>query len=402
MKILMVNKFLYPKGGAETYCLELGEYLESQGHQVQFFGMQDKRNIVGNQEGLYVSNVDFKNISLRKVFYPLRTLYSIEAKIKIRKLLKKYRPDIVHLNNYNFQITPSILYEIKRHNIPVVSTLHDFQIVCPNHMMYIEHENRICEECRGRKYGSCIKNRCIHNSRIKSILGAIEGYVFYKLKTYENLIDSYIAPSNFLKNKIVEFGEQEDRIITLYNFTKKTNNKSVKKGEYILYFGRLSIQKGIRTMIEACKRLPDANFVFAGSGDLQDVLTGIDNITFVGFKSGDELKKLVSEALFTVCPSEWYENCPMSVLESQMYGTPVIGANIGGIPELVDDKVDGLLFEPGNVEDLSEKIRYLNEHRDVLQTFSQRCVEKTNDFSIDLYYSKLIEIYESAIQKYKR
>ena len=203
--MLMINKFLYPRGGAETYCFELGKYLKSKGHQVQFFGMQDKKNIFGNEEGMCVSNVDFKNISIKKIFYPFRIIYSLEAKNKIKKLLKKYRPDIIHLNNYNFQITPSILYEIRKHNIPVVSTLHDFQIVCPNHMMYIEHENRICEECRGGQYGSCIKNKCIHNSRIKSIIGAFERYIYNKLlKINDKCIDYYIAPSNFLKNKIMK------------------------------------------------------------------------------------------------------------------------------------------------------------------------------------------------------
>lgn len=403
MNILFVNKFLYPNGGSETYCFELANELKHRGHKIQFFGMEHPNNVVGNDLNLNVSNVEFKKLSLKSILYPFKIIYSFEAKLKIKKLINHFHPDIIHLNNYNFQITPSILYEIKKHKIPIVMTLHDFQIVCPNHMLYIEHIGKVCEECKERKYTKCNKNKCIHNSRVKSFFAAIEGGLYYKLKTYSKSIETYISPSNFLKNKVCEFGEDSNKIIVLHNFIDaEINSEKVEKENYVLYFGRLSIQKGIRTLIKACEELPDIKFVVAGNGDLKHELDGIHNINYVGFKSGNDLKELISKALFSVYPSEWYENCPLSVLESQMYGTPVIGAEIGGIPELIDNNIDGLLFEPGNVNSLVEKIQQLYLDREKLKEFSDKCIKKIQNYSINNYYDRLMEIYKNAIEKHKK
>ncbi len=404
LKILFVNKFLYPKGGSETYIFNLASYLERKGHNVEYFGMEHRENIVTNSLNLSVNNMEFRGKSIKKFLYPFKIIYSVEAKNKIREIILATKPDIIHLNNFNFQITPSILYEIKKYNIPVVMTLHDYQLVCPNHMLCLENKKKICEECLGRKYTNCIKNKCIHNSRIKSVLAAAEGTIYYKLGTYEKYIDYFISPSAFLKNKIVEFGEKENKIMTIYNFVSDTTPNKVndKKEKFILYFGRLSIQKGIATLIEASKRLPEINFVIAGGGELENQIKGIKNINYVGYKSGEELKALISNALFTICPSQWYENCPMSVLESQMYGTPVIGANIGGIPELIEDGKDGLLFKSGNVEDLVSKIKYLYSDTALLKSFSDSCAKRVQQrFSIDSYYEELINVYNLAIKKHE-
>ncbi len=399
MKVLIVNKFLYPNGGSESYIFGLAQYLTQQNHTVDFFGMTDQRNVVTNDINIGVASVEFKSLSLRKIFYPFKIIYSQEARKKIRKLIMHIKPDIIHLNNFNFQITPSILYEIKKHNIPVVMTLHDYQLVCPNHMMYLEHDMKVCEACKGYKYYSCVKHRCIHNSLIKSVFASFEGWLYHKLRTYEQLIDAFISPTIFLKNKFVEFGENPDRIHVLHNFIslEASLDSSIAKGNYVLYFGRLSAQKGIKTLLEAAKRSPEVSFKIAGDGDLKESITG-SNIEYLGFKSGPELKKLISEALFTLYPSEWFENCPMSILESQMYGTPVIGANIGGIPELVEDNVDGLLFEPGNVEELIEKIKLLYNNRSLLASFSKKCLEKIEKFSIKIYYDELMKIYQTALK----
>ncbi len=402
MKILFVNKFLYLNGGSETYLFGLSDYLKNMGHDVEFFGMQHPKNIVNNSVNLNVRNMEFKGNLISKFSYPFKIIYSIEAANKISKVIKHFKPDIVHVNNYNFQLTPSILYKVRKLGIPVIQTLHDFQIVCPNHMMYLEHKNIICEECINRRYRNCVKNNCIHNSKVKSVLAAFEGWFYHKLKTYDKYIDLLISPSIFLKKKIVEFGEHDSRIKVLHNFINPSADVYYEnKKNYVLYFGRLSIQKGIRTLIKACKNLPELKFIFAGGGELESELEGIENIEFVGFKSGEDLKTLVSKALFSIYPSEWYENCPMSVLESQMYGTPVIGADIGGIPELIDDKVDGLLFKPGNSDDLAEKIKYLYNDINVLHEYSIRCIEKVKKFSIDNYYKELMNIYSMAISKHK-
>lgn len=402
LNVLLINKFLYPKGGSETYFFKLGEYLESQGHKVDYFGMHHEENIVFSSLNKYVSSVDFRGASLAKLLYPFKIIYSIEAKTKIREIIMETKPDIIHLNNFNFQITPSILYEIKKFNIPVVMTLHDFQLICPNHMLYLETRKEICEKCRDGNYLNCIKNKCIHNSIIKSFFAALEGFLYYKLKTYTKNIDFFVAPSIFIRDKVIEFGLAKEKIVTLHNFvTEAEGSAKGGKSDYVLYFGRLSIQKGIGTLIEACNRLPYIKFIFAGGGELEGELSKVRNIQYVGFKKGEELEKLINGSLFSVCPSEWYENCPMSVLESQMNGTPVIGAAVGGIPELINDGYDGLLYKAGNVNDLVEKIEYLYNNRDILESFSLQCKKKvTEEFSISNYYLELMKIYKRAIYKH--
>lgn len=391
MKILMVNKFLYPNGGSETYIFKLGKCLTDMGHEVQYFGMEDERNIVENQSGMYTSNYNFHSSSLKKLLYPVKIIYSTEARKKIKAILHDFHPDVVHLNNINFQLTPSILYEIKKQGIPMVMTAHDYQLICPNHMMYIPQKQEICDKCLGGNYSNCTENHCIHNSKLKSYLGYIEARFYHKKKTY-NLISKIICPSHFLEEKLMSDSTLAEKTCTLHNFVDIHESKEVVKKDYILYFGRYSIEKGIATLIQVCKQLPQIHFVFAGSGPEEDKLRDISNVNNVGFKNGTELEKLVREARCTIYPSEWYENCPFSIMESEMYGTPVIGANIGGIPELIQDGKTGLLFESGKADDLKEKIEKVWNDREYLEQLTTGC--HSNEFdTVEEYCRKLINIY---------
>ncbi len=402
MKILAVNKFLYNKGGSETYIFNLFDYMKMLGHEVEYFGMDDPNNIAGNSIGLDISNLNFKGNILKKASYPFKIVYSLEARKKIGKVIQNFKPDIIHLNNYNYQVTPSILYEIKKYNIPVVQTLHDSQLVCPYHRLYNYKKKETCEKCSNGKFRNCVFDKCIDDSILKSIIGAAESYIYRQLQTYD-LVDYFISPSEFLKEKLISMKARisENKFIVLHNFTTENIIEyNDKKKPYVLYFGRISLEKGIQTLIEACKKLPQIKFVFVGSGEIEEDLKGISNIEFLGFKTGEALKSLINDALFSIYPSECYENCPMSVLESQMYGTPVIGANIGGIPELINDKKDGLLFEPGNVDDLTGKIKYLCENCEVLKLYSLRCIQKVKKFHLKHYSEKLLQIYNMSIKKH--
>lgn len=401
MRILVVNKFLFNNGGSETYIFKLFTRMKELGHEVEFFGMEDSGNIAGNSLGLGIKKLDFKGNVLKKGSYPFKLIYSVEAKRKIDKVIRRFGPDIVHLNNYNYHITPSILYAIRKYNIPIVQTLHDPQLVCPNHRLFNNAGNRICEKCKGGRFYNCILQRCIDNSFAKSILGAAESFIYRKLKSYD-LIECFISPSRFMKDKILEMnaGIPKEKFLVLRNFVdEKADRTACVKKPYVLYFGRISAEKGISTLAEACSKLPHIKFKIAGTGQLEYKLSGIGNIEYLGFQQGDELKKYISEALFSVCPSEWYENCPLSVLESQMYGTPVIGARIGGIPELIEDGADGLLFTPGNAEELAEKINYLYCNEELLKSFSIKCTNKVDDFSIDKYIDALMGAYSRSVQK---
>lgn len=398
MKILMINKFLYPNGGSETYIFKLGDYLKSQGHEIQYFGMEHEGRCVGNHAEAYTSDMDFHRGSmLSKISYPLKTIYSSEARKQLRKVLDDFHPDACHLNNFNYQLTPSIILEIvkwrkqKHKQCKVILTAHDYQLVCPNHMMNNPNTHQNCEACLGGKFTNCMIGKCIHGSTAKSAIGMMEAY-FWKYKGVYKYIDKMICCSEFLKTKMDSNPLFASKTIALHNFVDRVEWKETKKKDYVLYFGRFSKEKGIDTLIEVCKSLPDVQFIFAGTGPLEDIINGISNIKNVGFQKGEALENLIREAQFSIYPSEWYENCPFSIMESQMYGTPVLGARIGGIPELIEEGKTGELFESGNVEDLKNKIEDLWNDRNIVCSYSRNCQSISFD-TIEEYVEKLMMIY---------
>lgn len=413
MKVLIVNKFLYPNGGSETYIFKIGKQLQSMGHEVQYFGMEHEKRIVGNRAESYTSNMDFHTGKLQKLLYPFKILYSKEARRKIRAVLEDFCPDVVHLNNFNFQLTPSILYEIKSFSkkqgkkIPIVYTAHDSQLVCPNHLLYIPHEGTVCERCFGGKFIQCTKHKCIHNSTVKSILGTIEGYLYRSLKTYQ-LLDAVICPSEFLNRKLSTDSILAKKTITLHNFidenvasataeqeTELSVDNLCKKENYVIYFGRYSNEKGIATLLKVCKELPDIPFVFAGNGPLEEDVDNTPNVRNIGFQTGSALQEAISKARFSVFTSECYENCPFSVMESQTYGTPLIAANIGGVPELVKNGETADLFESGNVQELKKKIEALYNDTERLNRYIQNCAHIKFD-TLEEYCNKLLKIYRKG------
>ncbi len=399
MKVLMVNKFLYPNGGSETYIFKLGEALMAKGHEVQYFGMEHKGRCVGNRVNAYTSDMDFHNAGkIEKMTYPLKTIYSEEARQKIRMVLDDFKPDVVHLNNFNYQLTPSIILEIVKwrnkagNKCRIVFTAHDYQLVCPNHMCNNPNTHENCEKCLTGNFMNCTKGKCIHGSTAKSLIGTMEA-TFWKLKGTYKYIDSFICCSEFMKTKLDSNPLFAKKTVAIHNFIDEIPWVEADKEDYVLYFGRYSQEKGVMTLIEAARRLPEVNFVFAGKGPLENCLDGVENIKNVGFKSGEELSDLIRKARFSVYPSEWYENCPFSVMESQLYGTPVIGADIGGIPELIKVEKTGLLFNPGDVDALCDAIHRLWQDDIGVKEMHEACRELNFD-TIDEYLEKIINIYK--------
>ena len=403
MKILIVNKFLHPNGGSETYIFQLGEQLAQMGHEVQYFGMEHEGRIVGNTAESYTSDMDFHSGKIEKLLYPFRIIYSREARKKIRRVLEDFGPDAVHLNNFNFQLTPSILYEIADYGkaegrkVRIVFTAHDSQLVCPNHLMQQYLTKDRCTKCIGGSPWNCAKYKCIHGSFAKSLLGSLEAWLYRGLKTYR-FIDTVICPSGFLKDKLDTCPELKGKTVVLHNFVKSPGKpEEGKRGEerYALYFGRFSKEKGIETLLEACAGLKDIPFVFAGSGPLEKQVEQAENIKNSGFLTGRELQELVAGAAFSLFPSECNENCPFSVMESVSLKTPVIGARIGGVPELIQDGKNGLLFESGSAEELTDKIRRLWQDEALCARLEEGCKE-TNFDTVESYCQKLMAYYRAA------
>ena len=397
MKILMINKFLHPNGGSETYIFRLGDSLTARGHEVQYFGMEHEGRCVGNRVNAYTSDMDFHGGSkLAKLTYPIKTIYSSEARRKLRLVLEDFQPDVCHLNNFNYQLTPSILLEIAKwkkegHPCRVVYTAHDLQLVCPNHMCNNPNTGENCEKCLGGHFENCALGRCIHGSLAKSAIGTLEAMLWNGCGVYKN-IDVMICCSEFLKRKMDSNPLFAGKTLALHNFVDKAEKQETEKQNYVLYFGRFSREKGIDTLIQVCKELPEIPFAFAGTGPLEEELAGVPNIQNVGFQRGQALEMLIRQARFSLCPSEVYENCPFSVMESQLYGTPVLGADIGGIPELIEEGKTGELFESGNAAQLKEKIKMLWENRDLTARYSENCAHIRFD-DVDTYTEKLLKLY---------
>ena len=400
MKVLFINKFLYPNGGSETYIFKLGEYLQQQGHQVQYFGMEHKGRCVGNRVEAYTTDMDFHTSSkVVKLTYPLKTIYSREARIKLRKVLDDFCPDVCHLNNFNYQLTPSVIWEIVKwrkqtgRKCRIVYTAHDYQLVCPNHMCKNPITNQNCEKCLGSHFLNCTLGKCIHGSFGKSVVGTLESAFWHGNGVYR-YIDRIICCSAFMKSKIDSDPLFAGKTEVLHNFIDQVERKDTPKKDYVLYFGRFSEEKGIDLLVKACRELPEVSFVFAGSGPLEEEVKGISNIQNVGFQRGEALEKLIREARFSICPSVCYENCPFSVMESQTYGTPVLGADIGGIPELIEVGKTGELFVSGDATSLKEKIVKLWNHPELTEEYSKNCHDCQFD-TLEEYCVKLLRIYSA-------
>lgn len=398
MNILIINKFLHPNGGSETYIFKLGQQLQELGHQVQYFGMEHEGRCVGNHAQAYTSDMDFHGGSkLSKLTYPFKTIYSREARKKLRLVLEDFQPDVCHVNNFNYQLTPSILLEIAawrkkaQKRCPIIYTAHDLQLVCPNHLCVNPVTDKICEKCLGGHYLNCLKGKCIHGSTAKSAVGMAEA-VYWKIWGTYKLFDAVICCSNFLKTKLDTYPALREKTVALHNFIDDIPWQTPEKQDYVLFFGRYSKEKGIATLLQVCRELPDIPFVFAGSGPLEEQVNTVSNIQNKGFQTGAPLQELIRSARFAVVPSECNENCPFTVMESQQLGTPVLGADIGGIPELLQPGKTGWLFPSGDKEALKTAICKLWNDRSQTDTCAENCKHASFD-TLQQYTQKLLKLY---------
>ena len=399
MKILMVNKFLYQKGGAETYIIKLGDILRKNGHEVEFFGLQNEKNTLFNSADSYVTDMDFTKGIRKNLSAPLRIVYNSEARKKIRAVLTKFQPDVVHLNNIHFHLTPSIIIEVEKYRkqtgrkVRLVYTAHDYQLICPSHGLF-DVDINVCEKCLGGNYTHCVRTKCIKNSRAKSLLGTIDAYYWKMSKAY-SYVDTIVCCSEFLKSKLDTQERFKKKTVALHNFVDKVEAKRTEKDDYILQFGHLAKDRGSYTLLEVAKRHPELRFVFAGYGEAVETIDTLPNCEYVGFKTGEELEMLVRKAKIAVNPSICHDNCPFAVIEAQMYLTPVVGSRMGGIPELVREGETGELFEADNADDLERKIlRILNGGN--YDQYVDNCT-KLDIETQDTYYDKIIRIYNGEM-----
>jgi glycosyltransferase involved in cell wall biosynthesis len=401
MKVLLANKFLFNNGGAEAVLLQERLFLMSSGTDVVDFAMQHDRNIESSYAAHFVSRQEYRNGGyLGKVKSALSLIHSREAVSKLASLIEETRPDLMHCHNIYHQLTPSIVGVAKSRGIPVVLTLHDSKPVCPVHTRM--REDQLCSSCLAGDFHHVLMHRCADGSIAQSATLYMEAVIQRWFGSYEK-VDRFLAPSQFMRESVLpRFAA--DRVQLLYNGVDVTSiSASDRDNGYVLYCGRLAPGKGAETLLRAHEatgcRWP---LVIAGSGPLTDGLKSqfTRNVRFAGQLSGETLKATIAEASVVVVPSEWCENCPMSVLEAMAYGKAVIASRVGGIPELVDDRVTGLLFEPGNTDELRNHLECLMN--DAARRAGMGAAGRTRvetEFSLDKHNAELMAVYRSLVSE---
>lgn len=460
MRILLVNKYFYRKGGAETYFFALAEGLRALGHEVAFFSMQHPNNESSYWNKYFVSEKDYVGdiSAFKKVQEASTLIYSFEARRKFEALLEEFKPDVIHMNNVHRQLTLSILDApyLKKHHVPVVYTAHDYILLCPAYTM-VNGRGEVCDACLDKHFIHATKNVCVKGSRVKSALATMEAE-FLKLHHSYDKIDLIIAPSEFMKSKLEE-GGFAGKVVALQNFltdsqmemarkvanTHKFEDAVDGKRPYFLFFGRLSKEKGILTLVRAFLKatgltapydsvesdgavchaaesseaandktiLPSNwNLHIVGDGPERPEIERLvanagseaaSRIQLLGYKSGEDLQREVGNARFSVLSSEWRENMPYSGLESLAAQTPIIGACIGGIPELVEEDKTGFTFESGNIADLKDGLlKAAAVDEDIYGTMQRRCIKYvTLRCGQQAYAEQLVDRYAKLLNSGK-
>lgn len=404
MRILLVNKFHYVNGGSEKYYFELGKLLKKNGNEVAYFSMKDDRNIKTGDKEYFVEKIDLNTGSKLKA---LDIIYSKKNYKKMQEAIDDFKPDIVHLNNFQRQLSESIVECCKDNNIPMVFTAHDMQAICPASSMLCK--GKICEECIEKGYRYCIKKSCIKNSKLKSILGVIESNYYRKKKVYEK-IDYIITPSEFMKKQLIKGKLKYNKIQTIHNFIiqKEKTEKNEDEG-YAFFFGRLSEEKGILNLIKAIKNIENARLLVAGDGPEKKYISEYinenklqDKIQLLGYLNQEQIRNYIKKAKFVVVPSIWYENCPYSILETMEIGKPIIGSKIGGIPELIENNKNGFLYKYDDIKELEKNMKKLFDNKQLVDMQSKKSRELfEQNYIEEIYYNKIIKIYSSLIKEKK-
>lgn len=398
--LLSINSYHYRRGGADVAYFDHAALMESLGWRNTFFSMKYPENLPCDSSEYFVDEIQFgHDYSLaEKIIKATKVVYSFEAQRKLRRLIAARNPDVAHLHNIYHHLSPSILPVLKELGIPAVMTAHDLKIACPNNKML--NAQGICERCKGGHYTQAIINRCVKDSFAASAIVAVESTLHHWLGSYRDCLARIVSPSRFFIDKFVEWGWPRSRFLHVPNFVDATTfEPSFEPGDYVVYLGRLSSEKGLFTLIRAAGRAK-VPLVLVGTGpigdDLKKLAAQLDApVRFAGYKAGAELRALVRGARAAVLPSECYENAPFSVLECLAMAKPVIGARIGGIPEMVRPRETGWLFESGSVDALESALReaFVCPREELVSLGKQGRYLVETEFNRERYASSMLSLY---------
>jgi glycosyltransferase involved in cell wall biosynthesis len=406
VRILICNTFLYRRGGAETYTLALASLLRAHGHEVIFFAMNHPQNLPSEEQRYFADYIDFPTLHRSRTPANAwrvlsRSIYYPKAGRQIGDLIRELRPDIAHLQNIHAHLTPSIITAIRSAGVPIVWTLHDFKLLCPEHSFYAH--GRLCEQCKGGRFYKCAINRCKKGSLAASMVASVEAYVHGALKLCRR-VERLIAPSLFMQRKFTEFGWTEPPLQFVRNFLPELGKAHLGGRGYGLYAGMLRPIKGVATLLRGLALAGDPPFIIAGDGPMRPELEaaaaalGLRNTTFTGHLGSEALSDVVADASYAVVPSECYENCPYAILEAMAAGKPVIATNHGGMAELVEHERTGLLFGLQNAGELATMVRRLAGDPETVVRFgaaARRVAER--DFTSAAHYAAIRALYQDVL-----
>ena len=406
MRILQINNYHYIKGGADRVYFNSIKLLEDNGHLVSNFSSLHSANFQTDYSRYFIPLNDKRQINLLDKFKSVKSYINNSTAYKnLEILIKENKPDIAHLHLYYGGLSSSILKVLKNYNIPIVQTVHDYRLLCPA-TAFLDNKNQICEKCKNRFFLQCTMNRCLERNFFYSSILTLEAYTRKFLIDPLDYVDHFIFVSNFSKQKHIEYNKRfSDKSSMLYNFTFIPERSSISKNRnYFLFFGRISKEKGLFTLLEAIKNT-NINLKIAGSGplqkDVENYLLNLKNVEFLGHKSGNELEQLINSASFILVPSEWYENNPMTIIEAFAHGRPVIGSDIGGIPEIVINNKTGFIFKSRSSDNLTRILNSAGSLRN--PDYSNMAIAARSfaedNFSPQSHYSNLIQIYSKMLKK---
>ena len=405
MRILMVQTYYYHRGGDSTSMFSLSKLLEEKGHEVVPFAMQSPRNLPSPYARFFVSEIDFPELlrgaspgAAWKVV--TRSIRSGEARRKIAALADEVKPDVAHFHNIHAHLTASIVAPLCERGVPIVWTLHDYRLICPNTSLLSRGE--ICERCIPNRFYQAVLQRCKKGSLGASCVAMLTT-LYDRFERLPSRIDRFIAPSEFLKSKLLEGRFDPARIECVPNFADLAGFAGLPEKDYFCYVGRLSHEKGIDVLVRAAASLDTGRLLVVGDGPEGDRLKalarelGTDRVEFAGYRSGEELKRILAESQFVVLPSRWYENLPYAVMEAFASSKAVVASRIGGIPEMVDDGVNGLLFPAGDVGALAGSLRRMLGDRGVREEMGRRGREKAERrYGREKHYEEIERIYREV------
>ncbi|HPF95282.1 MAG: glycosyltransferase family 4 protein [Candidatus Magasanikbacteria bacterium] len=383
MKILHVNKFFDFQGGAEVYMHGLMRYQEALGHEVHAFSTHSIKNLPSKDERFFVKRYDLKKKTdlYTQAKIAANFIWNVEAKKALGKMLDEVKPDIIHIHNIYHHLSTSVLAEIRKRKIPCVQTLHDYKLASPNYSMFAH--GTICEHSKGGRYYEVVKYKCLSDSTIRNVLAAVEMYMTKTVQSYERTIALFLCPSQFMKEKMIDWGEPASKMRLVRNPTDRVEVAAVRGGGYLIYAGRLSEEKGLESFLEAACLFPSLPVKLAGSGPDEAKLRaivekhGASHIEFLGFVDPVTLRELRHRAEALVLPTLSYENCSGSILEAMASGLPCLVTRTGGNPELIEDGKQGFLVTPGSVEDWTRALhRFLATPTEVRDAMGQSGREK--------------------------